>query len=443
MLVPRMTTAQRTAITSPATGLMVFDTNTGSFWYYSGSWRNMANDWSITGNAGTNPSTHFIGTTDNVPLRFRVANQPSGFISADTYITSFGYQSYQWASGGQRNVAIGTHTMQFNSTGSNNATVGFEALYLNTTGEYNAALGASALALNTTGSRNTAAGALAGLNNTVANDNTAVGAYALLQNKEGLSNTAIGSLSLMLCTSGDNTAVGYSSLYSNTTGTSNTAIGRLALFTNTIGHYNIGIGYGADVSANNLSNAIAIGNGAIVNASNKIRLGNGAITVIEGQVPFTTPSDGRFKYNVHEDVKGLDFILKLRPVTYQFDAKKLDDQLQGNKAGERREASNFIQASYQAASAIRRTGFIAQEVEDAAISSGYDFSGVIKPATPNDHYSLSYESFVVPLVKAVQELSKEVEELKAENKELKKMASAIEALQAEIKEIKGAGTKSK
>ena len=37
MLVPRMTTAQRTAIASPATGLLVFDTDSGSFWYYDGN----------------------------------------------------------------------------------------------------------------------------------------------------------------------------------------------------------------------------------------------------------------------------------------------------------------------------------------------------------------------------------------------------------------------
>jgi hypothetical protein len=42
--------------------------------------------------------------------------------------------------------------------------------------------------------------------------------------------------------------------------------------------------------------------------------------------------------------------------------------------------SNYImQASYDEASAIRRTGFIAQEVEVAANVSGYDFSGIIKP----------------------------------------------------------------
>lgn len=55
-----------------------------------------------------------------------------------------------------------------------------------------------------------------------------------------------------------------------------------------------------------------------------------------------------------------------------------------------------MQASYNAASAIRRTGFIAQEVETAALQTGYDFSGIIKPVTSADHYSLSYESFVVP-----------------------------------------------
>ncbi|MHC1776306.1 MAG: hypothetical protein AB9834_12945 [Lentimicrobium sp.] len=39
MLVPRMTSAQRTAIASPASGLLVFDNDTQSFWFYSaGSW---------------------------------------------------------------------------------------------------------------------------------------------------------------------------------------------------------------------------------------------------------------------------------------------------------------------------------------------------------------------------------------------------------------------
>jgi hypothetical protein len=36
LLIPRLTSAQRTAIASPATGLQVYDTNTNTFWYYNG-----------------------------------------------------------------------------------------------------------------------------------------------------------------------------------------------------------------------------------------------------------------------------------------------------------------------------------------------------------------------------------------------------------------------
>jgi trimeric autotransporter adhesin len=67
---------------------------------------------------------------------------------------------------------------------------------------------------------------------------------------------------------------------------------------------------------------------------------------------------------------------------------------------------------------MRRSGFIAQEVEKAAIASGYNFSGIIKPKTAREHYGLSYESFVVPLLKAVQELSKQVTDLQNQLKQL-------------------------
>src|SRR5580765_1088952 len=39
LLTPRMTTAQRTSIVAPADGLLVYDTNTKSFWYFSTSWK--------------------------------------------------------------------------------------------------------------------------------------------------------------------------------------------------------------------------------------------------------------------------------------------------------------------------------------------------------------------------------------------------------------------
>jgi trimeric autotransporter adhesin len=219
-------------------------------------------------------------------------------------------------------------------------------------------------------------------------ENAGFGFYALHGDFNGFANTGIGAMSL----------------YKNRNGSFNTAVGDQTMINNVVGSANTAIGYQSGVSKDSLTNATAIGYMASVNASNKIRIGNSAVTVIEGQVPFTTPSDGRYKFHVQEDVKGLDFILQLRPVTYQFDVKRFDGQLhEARYAPGDQTANSALQAAYKEAAAIRRSGFIAQEVEKAAEASGYDFSGLIRPKTDRDHYSLSYESFVVPLVKAVQE----------------------------------------
>ena len=82
MLVPRMTTAQRTAISNPTTGLLVFDNQTNSFWFWSGSqWEELGNGggngWGLTGNAGTDAAMNFIGTTDSVALVLKVNDQPA------------------------------------------------------------------------------------------------------------------------------------------------------------------------------------------------------------------------------------------------------------------------------------------------------------------------------------------------------------------------------
>ncbi|MFM7902198.1 MAG: hypothetical protein ACKPAD_09460, partial [Bacteroidota bacterium] len=42
----------------------------------------MAQSWSLTGNAGTNAGTNFIGTTDNIALRFRTNNSTRMSISS-------------------------------------------------------------------------------------------------------------------------------------------------------------------------------------------------------------------------------------------------------------------------------------------------------------------------------------------------------------------------
>lgn len=407
MLIPRMTTAQRTGIATPATGLLVFDTDTNAFWYYNGTaWMKLdvaGNNWSITGNSGTTAGTNFIGNTDDIPLVVKINNQLAGYITsttmpATTYNTSWGYLG----------------------------------LSQNTTGRRNVAVGSQALTANTTGQNNTAIGALSLMTNITSGNNTAIG-YQSLTNNIGTANTAVGAQSLNNNNLGSyNVAVGFGALAFITDASSNTGLGYNTLSSLTTGFYNTAIGYDANVSTGTLTNATALGSGAIVNASNKVRIGNSSVTVIEGQVPFTTPSDGRYKYNVKEDVKGLDFIMQLRPVTYQFDVQRFDASMQNNASNTVHPVSNFLQASYNEAATIRRTGFIAQEVEKAADKTGYNFSGINKPKTAADHYSLSYESFVVPLVKAVQEQNKQIDELK---KTITRQQQALEEISKRLEKL--------
>jgi hypothetical protein len=69
-LIPRMTTAQRTAIATPATGLFVYDTTLGAFFYWDGTvWRYMASSggWLLAGN--TLAGTEYLGSTNAQPVR--------------------------------------------------------------------------------------------------------------------------------------------------------------------------------------------------------------------------------------------------------------------------------------------------------------------------------------------------------------------------------------
>jgi hypothetical protein len=152
---------------------------------------------------------------------------------------------------------------------------------------------------------------------------------------------------------------------------------------------------------------------------------------VESAGTFNTISDGRYKYNIKEDVKGLDFVLKLRPVTYQFDTKLLNAEM--NPSGFIN--INYKEDIYKKGSPVRRTGFIAQEVEKAADAAGYNFSGIYKPKTEKDHYSLSYESFVVPLVKAIQEQQQQIESLKKENEELRKLKVQVDILAKTVQSL--------
>ena len=75
---------------------------------------------------------------------------------------------------------------------------------------------------------------------------------------------------------------------------------------------------------------------------------------------------------------------------------------------------------------------IAQEVEQAASEIGYIFSGVDKPENENSLYGLRYAEFVVPLVKAVQELSSTNKELTARIEKLESLLNSSTTSPASI-----------
>jgi O-methyltransferase involved in polyketide biosynthesis len=154
-----------------------------------------------------------------------------------------------------------------------------------------------------------------------------------------------------------------------------------------------------------------------------IRLGNSSVTVIGGAANWTNFSDARFKNNIKENVKGLDFIMKLKPVTFNYDMHKLDaytgiDESVYKDSEEMNKARNDKEK-------IVYTGFLAQQVEEAAKQCGFDFSGVVKPQNEKTPYSLAYAEFVVPLVKGMQEQQKQIEDLKQQVEDLKTLLAEV------------------
>lgn len=545
LLVPRMTLAQRNVISSPATGLMIYQTdNTPGFYFNSGPpalpvWNNLAlegstwltngsNIYRLTGNVGIGTSTPEFKL--DVSADVRINGLRIGRGAGDQSLnTALGSSSLNSNTSGSGNSAMGYRTLRYNTTGYNNSAFGHSSLTANTTGNSNTAYGTYTLEANQSGYTNTAIGSYAlnentaGYNNTCIGyfacknnatgfNNCALGHYALTNNETGFSNVAVGPYALfyshyrsnliaigdsalyfngMDCDTdyegSDNVAIGSKSMYYNKTGYNNTslgfqalrlnnygyantAIGKEALLNNSDANYNTACGRGAltslntggcntalgayagfnrvDVSfgtyvgynaypnADGLDNTAAFGYNARPSASNQIRLGNSSVSSIGGYAGWTDFSDGRYKTNIKENVSGLVFVMKLRPVTYQLDVHRLAADLHEDENadpdGVQPGIASSILASRDKKAAIVYTGFIAQEVEQIAKSIGYDFSGVDAPKNENDFYGLRYAEFVVPLVKAVQELNQKNEALEQKIEEMRLLNAEMYSLNKEL-----------
>ncbi len=337
------------------------------------------------------------GYTNTAGTRNTFAGYQSGKLSTANYNSFYGSYSGVNNSTGEANTFSGAWAGNSNTTAGYNAFYGYKAGYSNTSGQNNTFTGYKAGYSNTTAHYNSFYGTLSGLYNT-GNYNTFTGYAAGINNTTGYNNTF----------------TGYDAGIYNTTGYNNTFIGFYSGSSNVSGYCNTFIGDNASANGN-YNNATAIGSSAVVTASNHIMIGSSTVTEIGGYAGWTNYSDGRFKTNVQENVKGLAFIMKLRPVTYQLNTQQLDAFIKQNMPQQTDSSGNPLTipaGNFSESMAIIHSGFIAQEVEQAEIETGLTSSIVSKPSNNNDAYSLAYGEIVVPLVKAVQELKYTIDSLK-------------------------------
>jgi hypothetical protein len=390
--------------------------------------------------------------------------------------TALGFSALKLNTTGTYNTAIGFSALTDNITGINNTALGYSALKLNTASN-NTALGYNALTNNITGNNNTAIGSSALKINTVSY-NTAIGSNALSTNITGINNTALGYSALKLNTASNNTALGYNALSSNTSGTYNIAISSDALSSNTTGIDNIAIGYGA-LKINTASNNTAIGSGALssnINGNNNVAIGFSALSLIGngsgntaigsralintstgnnntaiGSSPtsyinintgynnttigynanpssitinneitlgdaniamlrcvktvITALSDARDKTDVTALPTSLTIIEKLNPVLFKWDKREWYE----NGVSDGSKKTDTIQV-----------GFLAQELKQVQEELGCPYLDLVYESNP-DKLEATYGNLLIPLIKAVQELSQQVKELKVQVSDLQNL----------------------
>ena len=188
-----------------------------------------------------------------------------------------------------------------------------------------------------------------------------------------------------------------------TTGAGNVAVGYQAGNILTTGSTNTIIGHDADVDANSRAGCIVIGSGLSLNTAsdNVVEIGNNTNSMtydLDGG-DITVTSDVRTKKDIKDSKLGLEFINRLRPITYktkpssqypkEFDVKQ-PSKKSSNKVWD---------------------GLIAQEVKEVMDEMNVGFSGWEEGI--NTKQRLAYGKFVMPLIKAVQELTAKVEALEA------------------------------
>ena len=314
------------------------------------------------------------------------------------------HQTLDALTSGTYNVAIGSKAGSAVNTGNSNTVIGFQSGLSLTTASGSIAIGSSAMAIATTGNNNIAIGNIAANGgNTTGDNNIVIGTVAGDALTSGKDNIFIGrQAGVDVTTAIRNIFIGLQSGHDLVGGDGgNTGVGAFSLDNITTGKDCTALGYSAKPSAADAINQTMVGKGATGQANHAVVLGDDDVTKVymsqDGDAVMyangtINTSDERLKENIDDSDLGLEFVNKLRPVSYKFKKDKQGDQL------------NY--------------GIIAQEVQEVLKeTNNEDFAGI---TNKGEYLGADYVQFIAPLIKSVQELTEKVEAQQKEIEELKK-----------------------
>lgn len=349
--------------------------------------------WDILGSESA-PSSDIIPANDNdYKENVGVGRNALVHLMKGQNNVAVGYNSQAHTMKGDGNTSVGDRSLRDNLNGSRNSAFGDYALTNNITGEDNVAFGGNALQQTLHATNNTAIGYGAmhffqdskNQNTedsyTIGYRNTAIGTQVMQDGKNAAYSTFLGSYAGRYVEGDYNVGLGASSMYNLTTGEQNVGVGGNTNREVEKGSDNVAIGYSAGPNNDN-SNSVSIGSHAHADGDNQVQLGSDEQSVYTFS-SIQQRSDERLKENIEPTNLGLDFIKQLNPVDYTF--KGQEEQKHGLIAQD----------------------IVALDTEFGGVTNNQQYGG-------SDVYNVAYTELIAPLIKSVQDLSQEVEELKKE-----------------------------
>ena len=305
---------------------------------------------------------------------------------------------------GTFNVVIGSGALDASITADHTIAIGTNVMGAAATGADNICLGQLSGSEIVTAARNVCIGLQAGDAMTAGSDNIAIGTNCMGAGvTTGDSNVSFGTFAGSALTSGSrNVSAGFNSGGTLTSGDWNVCIGSSTGLVWATGNNNIAIGESLAGSSSAVSDEIIIGHDITGAGVETTKIGSPTDNIVNDwgeNATWTHSSDMRMKNIIGRSPLGLDFINSLNPVEF---TKKPASQWP-EEWGVEKDTKIDTDKIYQ--------GMVAQEVRKALDVAGVgNFGGWREDA--DGRQRIGDAAFVFPLIRAVQELSAQIKELK-------------------------------